>query len=43
MRLEACFVGRSAQIGEIEPVLTRHGRVGDLIVMTRFAPTAILA
>lgn len=42
-RLDTCFAGWSAEIGEIEPVVTRHGRLSDLIVMKRFASEDIVA
>ena len=42
-RLAACFASWSEQIGEIEPVVTRCGRVSDLIVMKRFASDDVLA
>jgi nucleotide-binding universal stress UspA family protein len=42
-RLDTCFASWSEQMGEIEPVVIRRGRVSDLIVMQRFAPDNILA
>lgn len=42
-RLDTCFASWSEQVGEIEPVLTRQGRVSDLIVLRRFAPADITA
>ena len=42
-RLAACFASWSERIGEIEPVVTRCGRVSDLIVMKRFASDDVLA
>jgi nucleotide-binding universal stress UspA family protein len=42
-RLDTCFASWSAEIGEIEPVVTRHGRLSDLIVMKRFAPDDTVA
>jgi nucleotide-binding universal stress UspA family protein len=42
-RLDTCFASWSEQLGEIEPVVTRQGRVSDLIVLKRFAPTELVA
>ena len=42
-RLDTCFASWSAEIGEIEPVVTRHGRLSDLIVLKRSASDDILA
>jgi nucleotide-binding universal stress UspA family protein len=42
-RLGTCFASWSEQIGEIEPVVTRHGRLSDLIVLGRVGPTDIMA
>jgi nucleotide-binding universal stress UspA family protein len=36
-RLDSCFATWAEQFGEIEEVVTRFGRVCDLIVMSRFA------
>jgi len=42
-RLDSCFATWSGQIGEIETVVTRFGRVSDLIVLQNFASNAIQA
>ena len=42
-RLDTCFASWSEQIGDIEPVVTRQGRVSDLIVLKRFAPDELVA
>lgn len=42
-RLAVCFASWSEQIGEIERVVTRQGRISDLIVMKRFASDDVLA
>jgi nucleotide-binding universal stress UspA family protein len=42
-RLDTCFASWSEQIGEIEAVVTRQGRVADLIVMKRFLADEMLA
>lgn len=42
-RLDTCFASWAAEIGEIEPLVTRHGRLSDLIVMRRLAPEDVLA
>src|SRR3974377_1539492 len=36
-RLDTCFASWLEKSGEIEPVVTRLGRVSDLIVLSRFA------
>jgi nucleotide-binding universal stress UspA family protein len=35
-RLDSCFASWTERVGEIEPIVTRYGRVSDLIVMSRF-------
>lgn len=42
-RLDTCFASWSERIGEIEPIVTRHGRLSDLIVLKRFASDDIVA
>ena len=42
-RLDTCFATWAEQIGEIEAVVTRCGRLGDLIVVPRPAPGSIQA
>jgi len=43
VRLDGCFATWSEQVGEIETVITRFGRISDLIVLQRFASSAIQA
>lgn len=42
-RLDTCFASWSSQIGEVEPVVTRCGRVSDLIVLKSFGADDFLA
>src|SRR3974390_3520240 len=42
-RLDTCFATWAEQIGEIEAVVTRCGRLSDLIVVQRPAPGSIQA
>jgi nucleotide-binding universal stress UspA family protein len=42
-RLDSCFASWAEQVGEIEPVVTRYGRVSDLIVMSRFKAQDVAA
>src|SRR5260370_14383894 len=42
-RLDSCFATWSEQVGEIGTVVTRFGRISDLIVLQRFAYSAIQA
>jgi nucleotide-binding universal stress UspA family protein len=42
-RLDTCFASWLETAGELEPILTRYGRVSDLIVMARFAAENVQA
>jgi nucleotide-binding universal stress UspA family protein len=42
-RLDSCFASWTEQFGEIEEIVTRFGRVSDLIVMSRFTAGNITA
>jgi nucleotide-binding universal stress UspA family protein len=42
-RLDSCFATWSERVGEIETLVTRFGRISDLIVLQRVAPGSIRA
>jgi nucleotide-binding universal stress UspA family protein len=43
MRLDACFASWSDRVGEIEALVTRFGRVSDMVVVGRFAAGEVTA